>query len=60
MKEKLCEDPLLQRSDFSQLFILITDASVVAIGGILSRGKISKDIPIAYTSRSLDALIYAK
>ena len=49
---KLCEEPLLQRPDFSQPFILITDASGFAIGGILSQGKIGKDKPIAYASRS--------
>ena len=52
-KSKLCEEPLLQRPDFSQPFVLITDASGYAIGGILSQGKIGKDKPIAYASRSL-------
>ena len=54
LKEKLCEEPLLQKPDFSQPFILTTDASGFAIGGILSQGKIGKDKPIAYTSRSLN------
>ena len=54
LKEKLCEEPLLQRADFSQTFISTTDASGFAIGGILSQGKIAKDKPIAYTSRSLN------
>ena len=53
LKAKLCEEPLLQRPDFSQAFILTTDASGFAIGGILSQGKIGKDKPIAYASRSL-------
>ena len=35
LEEKLCEEPLLQRPDFSQPFILTTDASGFAIGGIL-------------------------
>ena len=48
LKEKLCEQPLLQRPDFSQPFILTTDASGFTIGGILSQGKIGKDKPIAY------------
>ena len=38
LKEKLCEEPLLQRSDFSKPFILTTDASGYAIGGILFQG----------------------
>ena len=54
LKEKLCEEPLSQRPDFSQPFILTTDASGFAIGGILSQGKIGEDKPIAYTSRSLN------
>ena len=53
LKAKLCEEPLLQRPDFSQPFIPTTDASGFAIGGILSHGKIGKDKPIAYASRSL-------
>ena len=53
LKAKLCEEPLLQRLDFSQPFILTTDASGFAIGDVLSQGKIGKDKPIAYASRSL-------
>ena len=52
-KSRLCEEPLLQRPDFSQLFILTTDSSGYAIGGIISQGKIGKHKPIAYDSRSL-------
>ena len=48
LKEKLCEEPLLQRPDFSQPFILTTDASGFAIGGILSQGEIGKDGTIMY------------
>ena len=47
-KAKLCEVPLLQRSDFSHPFILTIDASGFVIGGILSQEKISKDKPIEY------------
>ena len=53
LKEILCEEPLLQRPDFSQPFILTTDASEFAIEGILSQEKIAKDKPIAYASPSL-------
>ena len=53
LKQKLCEDPLLHRPDFSKPFILSTDASGFAMGGILSQGKIEQDKPIAYTSRKL-------
>ena len=43
----------LQYPDFSKPFILTTDASGIAIGGILSQGEINKDRPIAYASRTL-------
>ena len=54
MKEKLYEEPLLQRPSFSKPFSLRTDASRYAIGGILSQGKIGKDKPIAYASQTLN------
>ena len=54
LKEKLCEERLLQRPDFFKPFILTTHASGYAIGGILSQWKIGKDKPIAYASRSLN------
>ena len=53
LKLRLSEEPLLQRPDFSQPFILTIDATGYLIGGILSQGKIGKDKPIAYASRSL-------
>src|SRR5436190_7200617 len=53
LKQKLCEEPVLQYPDFSRPFILTTDASGIAIGGILSQGEINKDKPIAYASRTL-------
>ena len=49
----LCCEPLLQYPDFSKTFVLTTDASGYAIGGILSQGPIGRDLPIAYTSRLL-------
>ena len=52
-KATLFEEPLLQRPDFSQPFILTTDALGFAIRGILLQGKIGKDEPIAYAIRSL-------
>ena len=51
---KVCEGPPLQRPGFSYPFIFTTDASEFAMGGILSQGKIGKDMPIvAYASRSI-------
>lgn len=52
-KEILCNDPILQYPDFSQAFVLTTDASDVALGSVLSQGKIGQDLPIAYASRTL-------
>ena len=53
LKQKLCSQPLLQYPDFSSPFVVTTDASDFALGGVLSQGPIGKDPPIAYTSRTL-------
>ena len=55
LKELLCKEPILQYPDFNRAFILTTDASDFAIGGILSQGEIGHDLPIAYASRVLNA-----
>lgn len=52
-KELLTHAPLLQYPDFNEKFILTTDASNVALGAVLSQGKIGSDKPIAYASRTL-------
>lgn len=54
LKEALCKKPILQYPDFTKPFILTTDASGLAIGGILSQGEVGKDLPIAYASRLLN------
>ncbi|XP_011859426.1 PREDICTED: uncharacterized protein LOC105556922 [Vollenhovia emeryi] len=54
LRNCLCTEPILQYPDFNQPFVLTTDASGYAIGGILSQGKIGKDLPIAYVSRVLN------
>ena len=51
LKEVLCSALLLQYPDMSKPFLITTDASGYAVGGILSQGKIERDKPIAYTSR---------
>ena len=53
LKQKLCSQPLLQYPDFNSPFVVTTDASDFALGGVLSQGPIGKDLPIAYTSRAL-------
>ncbi|KMQ82914.1 enzymatic polyprotein endonuclease reverse [Lasius niger] len=55
LKTALCSEPVLQYPDFTKSFILTTNASGYAIGGVLSQGQIGKDLPIAYTSRVLNA-----
>lgn len=55
LKDILCSSPILQYPDFSKPFVLTTDASNYAIGGILSQGPMGKDLPIAYGSRVLNA-----
>jgi hypothetical protein len=54
LKEKLTTAPLLQYPDFSQPFIVTTDASNYAVGAVLSQGPIGKDKPIAFASRTLN------
>jgi len=53
LKQKLCEEPVLQYPDFSKPFIITTDASGIAVGEILSQGQVNKDRPIVYASRTL-------
>lgn len=52
-KQLLLNDPILQYPDFTKPFILTTDASNVALGAILSQGKIGLDKPVCYASRTL-------
>ena len=53
LRDKICSEPLLQYPNFTKPFILTTDASKYALGGVLSQGKIDQDLPIAYASRTL-------
>ncbi|XP_032689886.1 uncharacterized protein LOC116853116 [Odontomachus brunneus] len=55
LRYALCTDPILQYPDFTRPFVITTDASGYAIGGILSQGEIGKDLPIAYASRLLNS-----
>lgn len=52
-KEILRSSQVLKYPDFSQPFILTTDASKFALGAVLSQGSIGKDRPIAFASRTL-------
>lgn len=53
-KNALIQAPILQYPDFSNEFLLTTDASNYAIGAILSQGDIGKDLPIDFASRTLN------
>ena len=54
LRNALCSQPVLQYPDFTRPFLVTTDASGYAIGGVLSQGDIGSDLPIAYTSRLLN------
>jgi len=47
-------EPVLQYPDFTKPFVLTTDASGIAVGAILSQGKIGQNKTIAFTSRTLN------
>jgi len=47
LKQLLSQQPILQYPDFSRPFIVTTDASNVAIGAILSQGKVGSDLPMS-------------
>ena len=53
LKDILCTFPVLQYPDFTQAFVVTTDASNYGIGGVLSQGNVGKDPPVAYASRTL-------
>lgn len=52
-KQILTNSPILQYPNFDEPFILTTDASDVALGAVLSQGKVGSDKPVAYASRTL-------
>jgi len=52
LKSELISRPILQYPDFSEEFILSTDASNSGLGAVLSQGPIGHDLPVAYASRS--------
>jgi len=52
-KTLLTSSHILQYPDFSQPFVLTTDASDFALGAVLSQGPVGKDRPVAYASRTL-------
>lgn len=55
LKEAISKPPVLKMADFSQRFILQTDASGQALGAVLSQEDAGVRRPIAYASRTLTA-----
>lgn len=54
LKKALAEEVLLSFPNFNELFYVTTDASNVAVGGMLSQGELPNDRPIAFFSKTLD------
>jgi hypothetical protein len=54
LKAELCSERVLAYPDFTQRFILTTDASKVAIAAILSQVQEGVESPIAYASRQMN------
>ena len=54
LKKIITQPPILQYPNFSEPFILTTDASTNALGAVLSQGNIGHDLPIAFASRTLN------
>jgi hypothetical protein len=51
LQNRLCKTPVSAFPDFSQPFILITDASKVAVAAVLSQVHDGVERPIVYASR---------
>ena len=54
VKYKLCTTPVLAYPDFSQTFILTTDANKLAVAAVLSQVREGIERPIAYCSRQMN------
>ena len=53
LKQALTSGPLLRLPDFSKPFIVTTDASGLAIGGVLSQEFDGRELPLCFESRTL-------
>ena len=53
LKELLCSGPVLRTPDFTQPFIVQTDASDRAVGAVLSQAREDGDQPVAFFSKKL-------
>ncbi|XP_072772650.1 uncharacterized protein [Nerophis lumbriciformis] len=55
LKKALCEEPVLKAPDFSQPFILHTDASGTGIGAVLAQLVDGEEHPVTFISRKLQS-----
>jgi len=55
LKRALCKAPVLQTPDFNQEFLLVTDASDLAVSAVLHQDTSGGLAPISYYSRVLTA-----
>ncbi|KAK7893383.1 hypothetical protein WMY93_022535 [Mugilogobius chulae] len=53
LKTCLCSSPVLRSPDFSQRFLVQTDASAVGLGAVLAQGDPGEEQPVLYLSRKL-------
>ncbi|XP_042247194.1 uncharacterized protein LOC121882816 [Thunnus maccoyii] len=53
LKACLCSSPVLRSPDFSQRFLVQTDASAVGLGAVLAQGDPGEEQPVLYLSRKL-------
>ena len=55
LKQAVTTSPVLAYPDFSKLFLITTDASSTAVGGVLSQlDENGRERPVYYASRSLN------
>jgi len=54
LKDALSTAPVLRLPDFKLTFIVVTDASMIAVGGVLMQNDGEGERPIAYESRKLN------
>ncbi|CAF5077954.1 unnamed protein product, partial [Rotaria socialis] len=54
LKEALLTAPVLRLPDFNLTFIVVTDASAIAVGCLLMQNDGEGERPIAYESRKLN------
>lgn len=53
LKACLCSSPVLRSPDFSQRFLVQTDASAVGLGAVLAQGDPGEERPVLHMSRKL-------